>query len=129
MDRDRASIWGCTDCPARLYVEIATNPEFTDVRTVRGPGALSVTDYTAKVDLEGLPRGEQIYYRVIFERLTDANSYMAIIGSSFAHGSCLCLVFDPILRRSYPKLADRPEPRCDRRMPHWIVSIASKSSS
>lgn len=83
IDKDRAIIWGRTDCPARMYVEIATNPEFTDVRTVRGPAALSVTDYTAKIDLEGLPPGEQIHYRVIFERLTDADSYTDSVEGSF----------------------------------------------
>lgn len=80
---DRAIIWSRTDCPARMYVEIATDAGFTDVRTVRGPAALSVTDYTAKVDIEGLPRGEQIHYRVVFESLNDPGSYSDPVQGSF----------------------------------------------
>lgn len=80
---DRAIIWGHTDCPARMYVEIDTNADFSTVRTIRGPTALSVTDYTAKIDLKGLPRGEQIYYRVIFENLNDPGSYSDPIQGSF----------------------------------------------
>lgn len=83
MVDDRAIIWGRADCPARMYVEIATNRDFTDVRTVRGPPALSVTDYTAKLDLGGLPRGEQIYYRVVFEDLTKPGSYSDPMQGSF----------------------------------------------
>lgn len=66
---DRAIIWSRADGPARMYVEVATDEYFSDVRTVRGPAALSVTDYTAKLDLRGLPSGEEIHYRVIFESL------------------------------------------------------------
>lgn len=80
---DRAIIWSRADCPARMYVEIATDTDFTDVRTVRGPAALSVTDYTAKVDLTGLPRGEQIQYRVLFEDLNDPGSYSDPVQGSF----------------------------------------------
>ncbi|MDS0300672.1 alkaline phosphatase D family protein [Halogeometricum sp. S1BR25-6] len=66
---DRAIIWSRTDAPARMYVEVATDEYFSDVRTVRGPAALSVTDYAAKLDLRGLPSGEEIHYRVVFESL------------------------------------------------------------
>jgi alkaline phosphatase D len=54
-----------------MYVEVATDADYSDVRTVRGPAALAATDYTVKLDLGGLPRGEEIYYRVIFESLSE----------------------------------------------------------
>ncbi|AHG01979.1 alkaline phosphatase (plasmid) [Halostagnicola larsenii XH-48] len=83
LDGDRAIIWGRANCPSRLYVEIATDETFSDVRTVRGPAALSVTDYTARVDLKGLPRGEQVFYRVVFDRLNKPGSYTDAVSGSF----------------------------------------------
>lgn len=71
---NRVIIWSRADRPARMYVELATSEHFDDVRTVRGPVALSTTDYTAKLDIGGLPRGERIQYRVIFESLSDPGS-------------------------------------------------------
>jgi alkaline phosphatase D len=64
---DRAIIWSRTDRPARMWVEYATNEGFRDSRKVRGPMALDVTDYTARLDLTGLPAGQDIFYRVRFE--------------------------------------------------------------
>lgn len=83
LDGDRAIIWGRANCPARLHVEIATDGAFSDVRTVRGPAALSVTNYTARVDLKGLPRGGQVFYRVLFDRLNEPKSYTDAISGSF----------------------------------------------
>jgi alkaline phosphatase D len=68
---DRAIIWSRADRPSRLFVEVATDEDFADVRTLRGPAALGATDYTVKLDVTGLPRGEQIHYRVIFESLEE----------------------------------------------------------
>jgi alkaline phosphatase D len=36
-----------------------------------GPAALETTDYTARVDLAGLPPGERIFYRAMFQDLGD----------------------------------------------------------
>ncbi|WP_220173712.1 alkaline phosphatase D family protein [Halopelagius longus] len=80
---DRAIIWSRASCPARMYVEIATDEYFSDVRTVRGPAALEVTDYTAKLDLQGLPSGETIYYRVIFESLVEPGVRSEPVEGSF----------------------------------------------
>ena len=71
---DRAIIWGCADRSARMYVEVSTNKDFEDVRTIHGPTALEVTDYTVTLDLGGLPYGERIYYRVIFDDLRDPDA-------------------------------------------------------
>ncbi|NKE38016.1 alkaline phosphatase [Natronococcus sp. JC468] len=68
---DRAIIWSRVDRPARMYIEIATDAGFENIRTIRGPAALSSTDYTVKLDLGGLPRGKQLYFRVIFESLAE----------------------------------------------------------
>ena len=66
---DRAIVWSRTDRPARLLVEWATRDSFRDATRVAGPAALAESDFTARVDLTGLPAGQQIFYRVLFEDL------------------------------------------------------------
>ncbi len=41
------------------------------------PAALEVSDFTARVNLNNLPSGEQVFYRVIFQDLADINTYSA----------------------------------------------------
>src|SRR5262250_72445 len=56
---DRAIVWSKTDRPARLLVEFATNDAFRNARRITGPAAaLAETDFTARVDLTGLPAGQ-----------------------------------------------------------------------
>lgn len=63
----RAMVWSATDRPARMQVQWDTTPRFADARTVRGPLALDVSDWTARVELTGLPPGQTIFYRVQFQ--------------------------------------------------------------
>lgn len=64
-----AMVWARADRPSRLLLEYATSDSFRNARAVRGPAALEVTDFTAKVDLTGLPAGQDIFYRVRFQDL------------------------------------------------------------
>ena len=73
VDVDRAIVWSRTDRSARLIVEYATTESFKDVRRLVGPAALEATDYTARVDLTGLPSGQRIFYRATFQSLSDLN--------------------------------------------------------
>jgi alkaline phosphatase D len=66
---DRAIVWSRTDRPARMLVEHSTLPNFRDAVAVRGPVALDVTGYTARVDLTGLPPGRELFVRVRFQDL------------------------------------------------------------
>jgi alkaline phosphatase D len=66
---DRAIVWSRTDRPARLLVEWSTSDAFRDAQRIVGPAALAETDFTARVDLTGLPAGQQIFYRVLFQDL------------------------------------------------------------
>lgn len=66
---DRAVIWSHADRPARMWVEVADNPEFRRARRLRGPAALPATGHTAKLDIGGLPPASRLYYRVAFEDL------------------------------------------------------------
>lgn len=63
----RAMVWSATDRPARMHVLWDTTPRFAKARSVTGPLALGVSDWTARVDLTGLPPGQTIFYRVQFQ--------------------------------------------------------------
>jgi alkaline phosphatase D len=80
----RALVWSRTDRPSRLVVEYATTEAFQDPRRVTGPAALEDSDFTARVDLEGLPAGQRIFYRALFQDLTDLRTWSAPIAGSFA---------------------------------------------
>ncbi len=64
-------IWARCDRPARMLVEVSTTDSFTEARQLRGPAALEVGDFCAKLDLAGLPAGQDIFYRVRFQDLSD----------------------------------------------------------
>ena len=80
---DRAIVWSRTDRPARLHVEWATSDSFRDAARVVGPAALAESDFTARVDLVGLPAGQQIFYRVRFEDLASPKVLSAPVISRF----------------------------------------------
>jgi alkaline phosphatase D len=83
VDGERAIIWSRTDRAARLLVEYSTTESFTSVTRVTGDAALETSDYTARVDLSGLPSAQRIFYRVRFERLNDARVSSAPITATF----------------------------------------------
>src|SRR5215472_14199309 len=80
---DRAIVWSKTDRPARLLVEFATNDAFRNARRITGPAALAETDFTARVDLTGLPAGLDIFYRVTFQDLADTRILSAPAAGRF----------------------------------------------
>ncbi|GAB4451610.1 MAG: alkaline phosphatase D family protein [Armatimonadaceae bacterium] len=63
---DSAILWSRTDRPARMRVEVAATEAFRNPRIISGPVALENTDFTAKFRLNGLPAGEEVFYRVTF---------------------------------------------------------------
>jgi alkaline phosphatase D len=72
---ERAIVWSRADRDARLIVEWDTSDTFANARTVRGPYALATSDYTARVDLTGLPAGEPIFLRVRFQGLNNDRAF------------------------------------------------------
>jgi alkaline phosphatase D len=66
---DRGMVWARSDRPARLWVDWSTTASFAQVQRVRGPHALAATDLSARLDLTGLPAGQDIFYRVLWEDL------------------------------------------------------------
>ena len=79
----QAIVWSRTDRPARLVVEYSATPSFTDTRRLVGPAALEDTDFTARVDLTGLPAGQRISYRVLFQDLGDLRRFSVPVEGSF----------------------------------------------
>ena len=71
VDGDRAIVWSRTDRAARLIVDYSTTESFKDARRIVGPAALESSDFTARVDLSGLPPGQRIFYRATFQSLQD----------------------------------------------------------
>jgi len=67
-------VWARTDRPARMLVDVATTDSFSNARSLRGPAALDVNDFCGKVDLRGLPSGQDIFFRVQFQDLADLKS-------------------------------------------------------
>src|SRR5262249_20315442 len=57
-------VWSRADRPARLQIEVATTDGFRDLLHKVWVDALPESDLTAKVALDGLPAGQDIFYRV-----------------------------------------------------------------
>ena len=66
---DGAVIWTRSDRPARLWLEWATTASFANATRVRGPYLLEDTDFTGRLDLAGLPAGQEVFYRVVLQDL------------------------------------------------------------
>ena len=79
----RALVWSRTDRPSRLVVEYATTEAFRDPRRVVGPAALEDAGFTARVDLADLPAGQRIFYRALFQDLTDLRTWSLPATGSF----------------------------------------------
>ena len=54
-----------------------------------GPAALEDTDYTARIDLTGLPDGQRISYRVLFQSLSDLRVYSEPVEGIVPHAARL----------------------------------------
>lgn len=60
-------LWARADRPARMVVEVSPTESFRKARRYRGPVATGKTDFTAQLDLRGLPADTDLFYRVSFE--------------------------------------------------------------
>jgi alkaline phosphatase D len=66
---DSAIIWTRSDRPARLWLDWSTTASMANATRVRGPYLLEDSDYTGRLDLSGLPAGQEIFYRVVLQDL------------------------------------------------------------
>jgi alkaline phosphatase D len=67
---DSGIVWARTDRPSRMLVEVASSDSFKDLRSAALVDALPETDFTAKALIEGLPPGQDMFYRIRFEDLS-----------------------------------------------------------
>jgi alkaline phosphatase D len=79
----RAVIWSRTDRTARMFVEFATTEAFANPRRVRGPAALETSDFTSRLVLDDLPSGQRIFYRVLYQDLSDLRTWSEPVTGSF----------------------------------------------
>ncbi|OYV01983.1 MAG: alkaline phosphatase [Burkholderiales bacterium PBB5] len=77
---DRGIVWSRSDRAARMWVEWSTSASMASAQRLRGPHALEATDFSARVDLTGLPAGQDIFYRVQFEDLAGGGLSEAMAG-------------------------------------------------
>jgi alkaline phosphatase D len=63
---DGGIVWARADRPSLMVVEAATTISFKDIIRVASAEARRDTDFTAKVLLDRLPAGQDIFYRVRF---------------------------------------------------------------
>src|SRR5215468_608438 len=67
---DSGMVWARADRPARMQIEIATTDSFKDVHQGVFVDALPESDLTAKALIEGLPAGQDVFYRIRFQDLS-----------------------------------------------------------
>ena len=67
---DGGVVWARADRPSQMMVEVATTESFADARALPPIAALPETDFTAKMLLDNLPGGQDIFYRVKFRDLS-----------------------------------------------------------
>jgi alkaline phosphatase D len=70
---DGGVVWARADRPSQMIVEVATTESFNNARTLPPIAALPESDYTAKMLLENLPAGQDIFYRIKFRDLSHVN--------------------------------------------------------
>ena len=66
---DGGVVWARADRPAQMMVEVSTTESFAHARALPPIAALPESDFTARMLLEDLPAGQDIFYRVRFRDL------------------------------------------------------------
>lgn len=84
---DAAVIWARADRAARMLVEYSTSERFTSVSRVPGPSVTESTDFTGRVHLADLPRGQRVFYRVSFQDLRDLRRWSEPVSGHLATAS------------------------------------------
>src|SRR6201992_1125231 len=67
---DGGVVWARADRPSQMMVEVATTESFKDARALPPINALPESDFTAKILIDNLPGGQDIFYRVRFRDLS-----------------------------------------------------------
>jgi alkaline phosphatase D len=72
VSTDSAVVWARADRPARMQIECSTVESFRTIIHASSVEALPDHDFAAKMLLDGLPAGQDIFYRVRFEDIGEA---------------------------------------------------------
>ena len=72
VSANSAVIWARADRPARMQVECSTVESFKTIIRATTADALPDSDFTSKVLLDGLPAGQDIFYRVRFDDISES---------------------------------------------------------
>lgn len=83
VSAEGAVIWSRADRPARMIVEISRDEGFRNAERLRGPDASEAADFTARLDLRGLPADAELFYRVTFEGMDNPRSASAPVLGRF----------------------------------------------
>src|SRR6266700_4509526 len=67
---DGGMVWARADRPSQMMVDVATTESFNNAHALPPIAALPESDFTAKMLLENLPSGQDIFYRVRFRDLS-----------------------------------------------------------
>src|SRR5437588_4026279 len=70
VSADGGVVWARADRPSQMMVEVATTESFSSAHALPPIAALPESDFTAKMLLENLPSGQDIFYRVRFRDLS-----------------------------------------------------------
>jgi alkaline phosphatase D len=70
VSTDSGVVWARADRPSQMLVEVSTTDSFANLRALPPIAALPESDFTAKMLLENLPAGQDIFYRVKFRDLS-----------------------------------------------------------
>jgi alkaline phosphatase D len=70
VSTDGGMVWARADRPSQMMVEVSTTESFAHARALPPIAALPESDFTAKMLLENLPAGQDIFYRVKFRDLS-----------------------------------------------------------
>lgn len=69
VSHDGAILWGRADRPSRMIVDVASTDSFRDIHQTLFADALPESDFTAKLLVNDLPAGQDMFYRVRFQDL------------------------------------------------------------
>src|SRR5262245_46696558 len=75
---DAGVIWARADRPARMLAEVATTDSFKTIQRAVFVDALPESDFTVNALIDGLPAGQDIFYRIRFQDLAEP----ALVGES-----------------------------------------------
>jgi alkaline phosphatase D len=71
VSADSAIVWTRSDRPARTRVEVSTSDRFADILATTWVDLLPESDFTGKVLLDGLPAGQDLFYRFTPQSLSE----------------------------------------------------------